>query len=38
MAAGFEEAGFKEGIIPMEVPANDPDWSPEDIRHTMIRC
>jgi hypothetical protein len=33
----FEEAGFKDGIIPMEVPANDPDWSPEDIRHTMIR-
>lgn len=33
----FEAAGFKNGIIPGEVPANDPDWSPEDIRHTMIR-
>jgi hypothetical protein len=33
----FEEAGFKEGIIPMDAPANDPDWSPEDIRHTVIR-
>ncbi|HEY6219049.1 MAG TPA: zinc-dependent metalloprotease, partial [Gemmatimonadaceae bacterium] len=33
----FEAAGFKEGIIPGEVPANDPDWSPEDIRHTMVR-
>ena len=33
----FEEAGFKDGIIPGEVPANDPDWSPEDIRHTVIR-
>jgi hypothetical protein len=33
----FEEAGFKDGIIPAEVPANDPDWSPEDIRHTVIR-
>ena len=33
----FEAAGFKDGIIPGEVPADDPDWSPEDIRHTMIR-
>ena len=33
----FEAAGFKNGIIPGDVPANDPDWSPEDIRHTMIR-
>jgi hypothetical protein len=33
----FEAAGFKNGIIPGEVPANDPDWSPEDIRHTMVR-
>ncbi len=33
----FEAAGFKDGIIPGEVPANDPDWSPEDIRNTVIR-
>jgi hypothetical protein len=33
----FEEAGFKDAIIPMDPPANDPDWSPEDIRHTVIR-
>ena len=33
----FEAAGFKDGIIPGEVPKNDPDWSPEDIRHTMVR-
>jgi hypothetical protein len=33
----FEAAGFKEGIIPMDAPANDPDWSPEDIRHTVVR-
>ena len=33
----FEAAGFKNGIVPGEVPANDPDWSPEDIRHTMVR-
>lgn len=33
----FEAAGFREAIIPMDPPADDPDWSPEDIRHTMIR-
>ena len=33
----FEAAGFKDGIVAGDVPANDPDWSPEDVRHTMIR-
>ncbi len=33
----FEAAGFKDAIIAQDAPANDPDWSPEDIRHTMIR-
>ncbi|WP_284352269.1 zinc-dependent metalloprotease [Roseisolibacter agri] len=33
----FEAAGFKNGIVAAEAPANDPDWSPEDVRHTMIR-
>ena len=33
----FEAAGFKDGIVPGEVPKNDPDWSPEDIHHTMVR-
>jgi uncharacterized protein DUF4953/uncharacterized protein DUF5117 len=33
----FEAAGFKDAIIPGTVPTNDPDWSPEDIRHTMVR-
>jgi hypothetical protein len=33
----FEQAGFKDAIVPMDPPANDPDWSPEDIRHTVIR-
>jgi hypothetical protein len=33
----FEAAGFRNGIVPGEVPANDPEWSPEDVRHTMIR-
>ena len=35
--SAFEEAGFKDGIVAGEVPANDPNWSPEDVRHTMIR-
>ncbi|HEU4565046.1 MAG TPA: zinc-dependent metalloprotease, partial [Gemmatimonadaceae bacterium] len=33
----FEKAGFKEGIVAKDAPANDPDWSPEDVRHTVIR-
>ncbi len=33
----FEEAGFKRGIVAKEAPANDPDWSPEDARYSVIR-
>ena len=33
----FEAAGFKEGIVARDAPANDPDWSPEDIRNTVVR-
>ena len=33
----FEAAGFKDGILSADPPTNDPDWSPEDIRHTMVR-
>ena len=33
----FEAAGFKDAIIAADPPTNDPDWSPEDIRHTMVR-
>ncbi|HWJ21429.1 MAG TPA: zinc-dependent metalloprotease, partial [Gemmatimonadaceae bacterium] len=33
----FEAAGFRNGIVAADAPANDPDWSPEDIRHTVIR-
>lgn len=33
----FETAGFRHAIIARDPPANDPDWSAEDIRHTMIR-
>ena len=33
----FEAAGFKEGIVAADPPKNDPDWSPEDVRHTLLR-
>jgi hypothetical protein len=33
----FEAAGFKDGIVAAEAPANDPNWSAEDIRHTVVR-
>ena len=32
----FEAAGFKNAIIAKEAP-NDPDWSPEDARYSVIR-
>lgn len=35
----FEAAGFRDAIIAREAPsaAEDPDWSPDDIRHTVVR-
>jgi hypothetical protein len=35
----FEEAGFKNAIIAREAPSQeqDPDWSPEDARYSVIR-
>jgi hypothetical protein len=33
----FEAAGFKDAIIAADPPANDSNWSPDDIRHTMVR-
>ncbi|MEJ7691942.1 zinc-dependent metalloprotease [Daejeonella sp.] len=33
----FEAAGFKNAITAIEPPANDPDWSPEDARYSVIR-
>jgi hypothetical protein len=33
----FEAAGFKNAIIAKEVPVNDPDFSSEDVRHSVIR-
>ncbi len=35
--SAFEAAGFKDAIVAMDPPANDPDWSPEDIRNTVVR-
>ena len=33
----FEAAGFRDAIVARDPPKNDPDWSAEDIRHTVIR-
>ncbi len=33
----FEAAGFSNGIVAREAPADDPDWSPEDARYSVIR-
>ena len=35
----FEAAGFKNAIIAKDAPTpqEDPDWSPEDVRHSVIR-
>ncbi|MCS5701881.1 MAG: DUF5117 domain-containing protein, partial [Acidobacteria bacterium] len=33
----FEAAGFSNAIVAREAPADDPDWSPEDARYSVIR-
>jgi hypothetical protein len=33
----FEAAGFRHAIIARDVPVNDPQWSMEDVRHTLVR-
>ncbi|MGD0771846.1 MAG: zinc-dependent metalloprotease [Candidatus Solibacter sp.] len=33
----FEAAGFKNAIIAKEAPVDDPDFSSEDVRHSVIR-
>ncbi len=33
----FEAAGFKNAIRAEEAPVDDPDWSPEDVRYSVIR-
>ncbi|HVF40770.1 MAG TPA: DUF5117 domain-containing protein, partial [Gemmatimonadaceae bacterium] len=35
----FEAAGFRRAIIARDAPSRteDPDWSPDDVRHTVVR-
>src|SRR5690606_26061849 len=33
----IEAAGFKNAIVALEPPTDDPDWSPEDARYSVIR-
>ena len=33
----FEMAGFRNAIVARDAPADDPDWSPEDARYSVIR-
>ncbi len=33
----FEQAGFSNAIIAADAPTDDPDWSPEDARYSVIR-
>ena len=33
----FEKAGFRNAIVARDAPADDPDWSPEDARYSVIR-
>ncbi len=37
--SAFEKAGFKNAIIAKDAPSKeeDPDWSPEDVRNSVIR-
>ncbi|HEX6574286.1 MAG TPA: zinc-dependent metalloprotease [Gemmatimonadaceae bacterium] len=35
----FEAAGFRNAIVALDAPsrAEDPEWSPDDVRHSMVR-
>jgi len=33
----FEAAGFRNGIVAREAPKDDPDWSAEDARYSVVR-
>jgi hypothetical protein len=33
----FEAAGFSHAIVAREVPPGDTSWSPDDVRHTVVR-
>jgi hypothetical protein len=36
-APALEAAGFKGGIVAMPAPSNDPEWTGEDARYSMVR-
>ena len=33
----FEAAGFRNAIVAKDAPKDDPDWSPEDARYSVVR-
>jgi hypothetical protein len=33
----FEAAGFRNAIVAREAPTDDPDWSAEDVRYSVVR-
>jgi hypothetical protein len=33
----FEAAGFRNAIVAKDAPADDPEWSPEDARYSVVR-
>ena len=33
----FEAAGFSNAILAKDAPTDDPDWSPEDVRYSVVR-
>ena len=33
----FEAAGFRKAIVAADAPKDDPDWSPEDARYSVMR-
>ena len=33
----FEAAGFRNAIRAADAPVDDPDWSPEDVRYSVVR-
>ncbi len=35
--AAFEAAGFRNAIVARDAPRNDPEWSAEDARHSIVR-
>jgi hypothetical protein len=35
--SAFEMAGFRNAIVARDAPSDDPDWSPEDARYSVVR-